>query len=53
MVKLQIKYYIGKIFEDVELDKESVILNYRITDFCDKSYDVMSYSSRAKENGSG
>ena len=35
-----INYHINKIFEDAELDKESVIRNFRITAIDDKPYDV-------------
>ena len=39
-----INYHINKIFEDAELDKESVIRKFRITATDDKPYDVMHYS---------
>ena len=33
-----------KVFDDAELDKESVVRNFRITATDDKLYDVMYYS---------
>jgi hypothetical protein len=39
-----INYHIGKIFEDAELQADSVIRNFRITATDGKSYDTMHYA---------
>src|SRR5574344_784765 len=39
-----INYHINKIFEDGELQKESVVRNFRITAADDKSYDTKHYN---------